>query len=338
MTFAEQQADLAAILGTDLGYYKGDVDLDSGTVDFAVERKRLINWAYRTTSKLCYIVDHNVAWEPIQDQAFYTLQEPQGITQIIDLGSATIGTYTLSWTYNGSTSTTGVINWNSSAAAIDTALEAIIGATLDVTVTAIAQGFKVVFSGTGAVPPLPLLVMNSSLTATGIPAVRQAGLGKRCVKVHKFSLNDLQAYSQYNKPGLYNARGFDNRNWSWRSVDSDTPRCVVDRGNRLQFFPAPDDAFILASSGKNFAEAQIILDDMVNDNDVPDLPIETHEGIVLLASFRATDPVLDENGALRRMASANERWTAEVKEIRAMNKSAGMDMTGRYVTGQRFRT
>lgn len=338
MTFAEMQTDLEAILGTDLGYYKGDADLDTATVDFDVERKRLLNWAYRTTSKLCYIVDASVPFEPVEDQGFYRLQEPQGITQIIDLGSATIGTYTLSITLAGSTTTTGAINWNSSASAVDTALEAIIGATLDATVTAVAQGFKVVFSGTGATPPLPLLVMNSSLTATGNPAVRQAGLGKRCVKVNEFSLNDIIAFNQYAKPGLYNKRAFKNRNWSWRQSDSDTPRVVVDWGSRIQLFPAPDDAFILASSGNNFVEAQVILDDMINDNDVPDLPIETHEGMVLLASFRATDPALDEDGALRRMASANARWTGEVKEIRAMNKASGMDMTGRYVTGQVFRT
>ena len=338
MTFGEMQTDLQRILATDLGYYAGDEDRDSATVDFDVVRNGLLNWAYRTTTKLCYIVEPALTFEPVAEQAMYSLQESPGMTQIIDIGAATGGTYTLA--YNGSAAS-AAIQWDASANDVLTALNGL--STINpaplatVTVTAVANGFSVAFATTS--PPYPLMTMASSLTGTTTtPAVRQVGFQKRCVKVFDMWLAGTQSRTRNGRPGLYNRTAFERWFQGWRDADSGTPYFAVDRGSSIQLYPTPDSAYVLSSSAANWAQAQVLHDDMVADLDGPELPEETHEGMVLLAAFRATDPVLDEDGALRRMGSANARWTAEVMEIRHNNKNAMVDTSNRYQQGDRVRT
>lgn len=338
MKFEELQTDLERLLGNDLNYYQGDPTLDASTVDFDVVRKRLINWSYRTITKLCYIVRADLTFQPVAEQAMYPLQQPPGIDQVIDLGAATAGGWTL--TYNGQTTGTFTVG-ATSAAQVQTALEGLsnIGAG-EATVTDVAVGFKVKFSGTLTAPnPLMTITPNAGMTAsaTTTPAVRQEGFEKRCVKVFGMSLNDTIVCGPYRREGLYNRGQFERNYRSWRMSDSGTPLIAVDRGSQIQLYYTPDEDFVLASSANNFAEAQILYDDMVEDSDVPELPEEVHDGIPLLAYYRAGDPVSDEAGALRRLQSANSRWSAEVEEIRRNNKNAMADISNRFLAGQRFR-
>jgi len=335
VTFAELQTDLTRLLGNDLNYYQGDPVLDAATVDFDVVRKRLLNWTYRTVTKLCYIVEPSITFQPVAEQSLYTLQEPPGVNQVVDIGVALSGTYTL--TYSGQT--TGALNYNASAATVQSALVGLSNIGVgEATVTAVAVGFNVALSG-ALTPPLPLITMTSSLSGTTTtPAVRQVGFGKRCVKIFGMSLSDVVVQSAHRRDGLYHRSMFERQYRGWRQSDSGTPLIAVDRGNQIQLYYTPDSAYVLSSSANNFAEAQILYDDMVNDTDLPELPEELHDGLPLLAYFRAADPVTDEGGAIRRAMSANSRWGAEVEEVRRNNKNAMTSADSLFIRGQRFRS
>lgn len=329
--------DLQRLLGTDLQYYAGNPTIDS-TIDFAVERKRLLNWAIRTTSKLCFLYDPAVTFVPVESQAFYPLDPStgQGLRQEIYLGAATAGTFTL--TFDGQT--TGALNWNDSAATVQAALVALSNIIAgDVTVSTTTLGYRLAFAQTYASPPVPSVSITSSLTATGTPSVLRQAFGKRIVKCFGFQLDDIVVSNDRGNHGLWNAAAFERRHPYWRSDAAGTPVRVVDRGHQVQLHYTPDSAFLTASAGNCFALAQVLLDDMQtdggDDNSIVDLDTTLHEGIVQLAQYRAADPVTDEDGALRRLQSANSRWQAEVTEIRKRNRNAIYETCGAYPRGMR---
>lgn len=329
--------DLERLLRTDLNYYAGDPDLDTATVDFTVERKRLLNWAYRTISKLCYIIDPNIPFEPVSGEPFYSLHPARGLVQIVSLGGATGGTFTL--TFNGQT--TAATNYNASTATVVARLEALSNIGVgEVTVTAVGNGYRVEFGGTLGTPPTPLMTITSSLTGTTTtPEVRQEGFGQRVVKLMHMVFDDTVSLDYYGREGIYSGAQFDRRYRSWRDFDQDSPRVAIDRGNKIQIFPTPSDDYITSGDGRNFAVAQIVLDDLVNDLDIPEIDHEAHEGIVQLAAFRASDPTLDEQGAIRRSQSLGQRWVAEVEEIRKRNRNAAYHVGHtKFIQGMRFQS
>lgn len=338
MTFGEMATDLERLCGTDLQYYAGNEAVDTG-IDFDVERRRLLNWAIKTVSKLVYIFDPAVTFVPVESQAFYILDPStgQGLRQEVYLGEATGGTFTL--TFDGTP--TSAIQWNDSAATVQTRLindTALI--TGDVTVTATTLGFRLAFAQTYASQPVPSVSITSSLTGTtGTPSVKRQAFGKRIVKCLGFQLDDVVVCNDTGRRGLWNASAFEQMHAHWRSDETGTPTRVVDRGHQVQLHVGPDSDFLLASANNCFALAQVLLDDMQtdggDDNSIVELDSTLHEGIPMLASFRAADPVTDEDGALRRLMSMNQRWAAEANEIRKRNRNAVFETVGLYRQGRR---
>lgn len=335
--------ELERLLGTDANYYAGDPDRDSATIDFDVERRKLLNWSLRTVSKFVFQRDSDVVFQPVLSQAEYPFHRPMGSRQVIDLGGATGGTYTLSFRYAGSTQTTGALNWNDTEGTVQTALVALsnIGSG-EVSVEASPLGFNVEFSGT-IVPPIGTMTITSSLTGTArTPAVRKEGFSKTMVTVTGMYLGGFQMRDQFGKPGVWRDSTFRRKYPGYRQEDDGSPRLVVSAGGKLRLFPAPDSTYLTTYAGQDYAEGQTVIDELAtngDDDDVfPEIDHSLHEGIPLLAMYRAADPVTDEDGAIRRVMSANSRWGAEAMEIRRRNINDHTDVANTFQRGTRIFT
>ncbi len=140
--------------------------------------------------------------------------------------------------------------------------------------------------------------------------------GKRMLQVYRVVIGGTLLRRTDGYPGLWTMDELERHVPDWRTAAGNTPtKAVQYSSTSLLLHPTPTSA-----GSDNFVAGTVLPDDLVNDTDEPELPVELHEAVALEAVLKAATPSLSDQAQLLPLQTMLQQYKPLIADLRRTNR------------------
>lgn len=143
----------------------------------------------------------------------------------------------------------------------------------------------------------------------------QSGFSKRIIYPYRAMVGTTAMRNRRGSLGLYTVAELDKDYPTWRTVTAGTIKVVATDGSNIIVAPKPDSAVTLTIGGR------VLAPDLSHSTGAtaPEIPVECHEALGMMAAVRSALPNVTENEGWARIRAYDETWPEMVEQIARAN-------------------